>query len=63
MDLKFATAIFRWPGRSIMRASADLCVEVVQKYGINQFKFDGIGVERQRRDGAPACAISRRCSS
>jgi hypothetical protein len=29
-----------------------LCVEVVKKYGINQFKFDGIGVEGRDDNGA-----------
>ncbi|HUD46264.1 MAG TPA: hypothetical protein VMR33_05520 [Candidatus Baltobacteraceae bacterium] len=29
-----------------------LCVEVVEKYGINQFKFDGIGVDGNDETGA-----------
>jgi hypothetical protein len=29
-----------------------LCVEVVKKYGINQFKFDGIGVDGNDESGA-----------
>src|ERR1017187_3022600 len=29
-----------------------LCVEVVKKYGINQFKFDGIGVDGNDNSGA-----------
>ncbi len=37
----------------------DLCVEVVQKYGINQFKFDGIGVDGTDSTGAAPTRFRR----
>jgi hypothetical protein len=43
---------FSMAGPKYYQRFRDLCVEVVQKYGINQFKFDGIGVEGTDSTGA-----------
>jgi len=43
---------FSMAGPKYYQRFRDLCVEVVQKYGINQFKFDGIGVEGNDSTGA-----------
>jgi hypothetical protein len=43
---------FSMAGPKYYQRFRDLCVEVVQKYGINQFKFDGIGVEGDDSTGA-----------
>jgi hypothetical protein len=43
---------FSMAGRKYYERFRSLCVEVVQKYGINQFKFDGIGVGTKDDPGA-----------
>jgi len=43
---------FSMAGPKYYQRFRDLCVEVVQKYGINQFKFDGIGVDGEDSTGA-----------
>jgi hypothetical protein len=43
---------FSMAGPKYYQRFRDLCVEVVQKYGINQFKFDGIGVDGDDSTGA-----------
>jgi hypothetical protein len=43
---------FSMAGPKYYQRFRDLCVEVVQKYGINQFKFDGIGVDGSDESGA-----------
>jgi len=43
---------FSLAGPNYYKRFHDLCVEVVQKYGINQFKFDGIGVDGSEESGA-----------
>ncbi|HUC85966.1 MAG TPA: enterotoxin, partial [Candidatus Acidoferrales bacterium] len=43
---------FSMAGPKYYKRFRDLCVEVVQKYGINQFKFDGIGVDGDDSTGA-----------
>ena len=41
--MKSATATFQLAGPKYYERFRSLCVEAVKKYGINQFKFDGIG--------------------
>jgi hypothetical protein len=43
---------FSMAGPKYYERFRSLCVEVVQKYGINQFKFDGIGVGTKDDPGA-----------
>jgi hypothetical protein len=43
---------FSMAGPKYYERFRSLCVEVVQKYGINQFKFDGIGVGTKEDPGA-----------
>jgi len=43
---------FSLAGAKYYERFRSLCVEVVQKYGINQFKFDGIGVGTKNEPGA-----------
>ena len=38
-----STADLRCPGRSTTSTSASVCLEMIRKYGVNQFKFDGTG--------------------
>jgi hypothetical protein len=43
---------FSMSGPKYYQRFRSLCVEVIQKYGINQFKFDGLGVEDGDDTGA-----------
>ena len=50
--MKYAADNFSLAGPKYYERFRERCVEVVKKYGINQFKFDGIGVSGRDETGA-----------
>ena len=60
-DMKSATAISPCAGPKYYARFRHLCVDVIQKYGINQFKFDGIGAIGSDDDQALFYATLKPC--